>query len=540
MAKLRKIFTNTRIWIYIVFFVLTLLAININPWNSGVTIRTVGQNSSAYGAGMLSPGSGESPMARARIVEVNRILVKNVEEFEKEIDKLPVNSTLVIKTEKSKIGLFSEKKTYSMNFISKEKLGLKIYEAPKSNIIFGIDLQGGTRVVLEPETQVSKEDMDILLGSMGERLNLFGLSDTSIRVANDLSGKQFIVVEIAGANEEEVKDLLAKQGKFEAKIKNQTVFIGGRDISYVCRTAQCSGIDPSYGCRDVSEGASCQFRFSITLTKEAAQKQADVTKTSEVVYDGYGESYLADSIELYLDDNLVDSLRIGADLKGNPVTDIAISGSGIGKSKQEAQQITLSNMKKLQTVLITGSLPVKLKIIKTDALSPSLGKEFLNNAVLIAILAEIAVVSIIVLRYRKIKIAIPIVTIISSEILLILGISALFKQNLDIAGIAGIIVAIGTGVDDQIVITDELLGHDKKDTEKKSFFTWSDRIKKAFFIVFACYFATVASMIPLLFAGAGLLKGFAIATIIGVTNGVFITRPAFAQLMEILLNDDED
>jgi preprotein translocase subunit SecD len=490
-------------------------------------------------AGMTSPPAGESPMARARIVEVNRVPIKSEADFDNEISKLPANSTLVIKTEKSKIGYFGEKKTYTMNFVSKEKLGLKVYEAPKSNIIFGIDLQGGTRVVLEPESKVSKEDLDILLKSMEERLNLFGLSDTSIRVANDLSGKQFIVVEIAGANEEEVKDLLAKQGKFEAKIKNQTVFVGGKDISYVCRTAQCSGIDPSYGCREIGDGASCRFRFSITLTKEAAQKQADVTKTIDVVYDGYGESYLADSIELYLDDNLVDSLRIGADLKGNPVTDIAISGSGSGKSRQEAQQSTLTNMKKLQTVLITGSLPVKLKIIKSDTLSPSLGKEFLDNAVLIAILAEIAVVSIIVLRYRKIKIAIPIVTIITSEILLILGVSSLFKQNLDIAGIAGIIVAIGTGVDDQIVITDELLGHDKADTDKKSYFTWAERIKKAFFIVFACYFATIASMIPLLFAGAGLLKGFAIATIIGVTNGVFITRPAFAQLMEILLNDEE-
>ena len=192
-------------------------------------------------------------------------------------------------------------------------------------------------------------------------------------------------------------------------------------------------------------------------------------------------------------------------------------------------------MKQLQTVLITGSLPVKLDIIKTDNLSPSLGKEFLANAILISFLSIIAVTLVVIIRYRRVKIAIPIITIITSEILLILGVAALLKQNLDIAGIAGIIVAIGTGVDDQIVITDEILGHE---TEKDSkYLSWKQKIKKAFFIVFAAYFATIAAMTPLLFAGAGLLKGFAVTTIIGVTNGVFITRPAFAEMMRALIEE---
>ena len=156
---------------------------------------------------------------------------------------------------------------------------------------------------------------------------------------------------------------------------------------------------------------------------------------------------------------------------------------------------------------------------------------------LIGLLSIIAVTAIVILRYKKWKIAFPIITVITSEILLILGVAALLKQNIDIAGIAGIIVAIGTGVDDQIVITDETIGKDDDDEYK--FLSWAQKLKKAFFIVFAAYAATVASMIPLLFAGAGLLKGFAVTTIIGVTNGVFITRPAFAKLMEILVSDDD-
>jgi len=41
----------------------------------------------------------------------------------------------------------------------------------------------------------------------------------------------------------------------------------------------------------------------------------------------------------------------------------------------------------------------------------------------------------------------------------------------------------------------------------------------------------------LLMAGAGLLKGFALTTIIGTSIGVFISRPAYAKTIEVLLKD---
>ena len=49
------------------------------------------------------------------------------------------------------------------------------------------------------------------------------------------------------------------------------------------------------------------------------------------------------------------------------------------------------------------------------------------------------------------------------------------------------------------------------------------------------YAVTVVAMIPLMFAGAGLIKGFAFTTIVGVSFGVFVARPAFAAMIEILL-----
>ncbi len=193
-------------------------------------------------------------------------------------------------------------------------------------------------------------------------------------------------------------------------------------------------------------------------------------------------------------------------------------------------QDALTNMKKLQTVLITGSLPVKLDIVKIDTLSPMLGQEFVSNILLIGIFAILAVAIVVFLRYHSLKVSIPIIIIMLSEIVILLGVASLIGWNIDLAAIAGILVATGTGVDDQIVIADEALHG-----EKGEYSNWKLKLEKAFFIIFAAYFVTVASMIPLLFAGAGLLKGFALTTILGVSIGVFITRPAYAAISEILL-----
>ena len=42
-------------------------------------------------------------------------------------------------------------------------------------------------------------------------------------------------------------------------------------------------------------------------------------------------------------------------------------------------------------------------------------------------------------------------------------------------------------------------------------------------------------MFPLMFVGVGLVRGFAITTIVGVLVGILITRPAYAKLVERLL-----
>ena len=392
---------------------------------------------------------------------------------------------------------------------------------PQTKLKTGLDLRGGARALVQPDAKISSSQLDDLIETSRNRFNVYGLSDIKISAVSDLVGDKFMLIEVAGATPNDLEELIGQQGKFEAKIGNKTVFEGGKkDISDVCRNdASCAGI--SQCSPDGAGSYFCNFRFTIYLSEESAKRHASMTKN--ITIDSTGR-YLSEKLYLFVDEQEVDSLLISVDLRGQETTQISIQGSGNGKNQEEALKDARGNMKKLQTILLTGSLPYKLKIVKLDTISPTLGKEF-TKSILLAGLGSIIVVSIIIfIRYRKIKASLALLLTSFSELVIILGVASFINWNLDLPSIAGILATIGTGVDSQIVILDE--------ARKGKTSSVRERIKRALFIIMSSYATALASLIPLYWAGAGLFKGFAITTMIGITAGVFISRPAFAEMIK--------
>jgi preprotein translocase subunit SecD len=504
--------------VLILFFLIFLSLLWINPGETnGVLITDVASNSSAFEAG-LDVDTSLKPKDRERIISIDDQEINNLDDFQDVIASLQQNSTFRIQTTKSEYPIYLNK-----------EIGITVTEPPTSNIVKGLDLTGGTRVVLTPTEQVSEQNFPELINILEKRLNGFGFKDVAVKG----SGGQYIIVEIAGASKSEVQELVSQQGKFEAKIGEDTVFTGGKkDVVFVCKDdGVCSGIRD---CQDDGGNYQCVFEFQIGLSEEAAKKHAEVTSVLDVNITPFGQEYLSKPLELFLDDNLMDTLQISVNLKGIETKDILISGPGAGLTRDEAIQDAVKNMNNLQTILITGSLPVKLEIVRIDEVSPILGSIFVKEAILAGALALLMVAIVIFIRYRKLKISIPMVLISSSEVLILLGFAAATGYNFDLAAIVGIIAAVGTGVDDLIVITDETM---KNSTSN---YDWKLKIKRAFFVIMVAYFTTIAAMLPLMWAGAGLLTGFAIVTIAGVTIGVFITRPAYASIIEYLVKDKEE
>jgi preprotein translocase subunit SecD len=513
MGKLKEVFTSWKVILLILFLIASAVSINPKLHTEGVVVTSVAGNSSADING-ITTGLKISALNGQPVLDINgfRALERAI---------LP-NATIKITTDKGEISFLSE----FDNVTNTTSIGFDVASIPKSNIKQGLDLVGGVRVLMKPETQLNMQQLSDVIAITQKRLNAFGLQDISVKSVSDFSGNTYILVEMAGATQQQAAKLIAQQGKFEAKIGNDTVFVGGTDIKQVCRSADCSGVRD---CNQIEGGWACQFQFKVDVSPESAKRHADITRNMSVITVGTNV-YLEKKLDLYLDNELVESLYISEGLKGVESTSFVIEGPGSGTTKDAAILNALTSMKTLQTVLITGALPVKLDVVKTDIISPALGAQFLKYAI-IAVIGAIAAVGVVIFaRYRKPHIAGMVFLTGLSEVVIILGIAALIRWNLDLAGIAGLIAAVGTGVDAQIIITDEFLAGAAQIVGG-----WKERAKRAFFIIFGSFATVVAAMIPLYVLGATLLKGFAIITIIGVSIGVFVTRPAYAKMLEILL-----
>ena len=405
---------------------------------------------------------------------------------------------------------------------------ITVSEIPNTNLKLGLDLVGGSRALIQAEgKELTSSEVNDLVDTTQNRLNEFGLSDIKVRPVSDLSGKNFMLVEVAGANPKDLQEMISQQGKFEARIGNDTVFIGGeRDVSSVCRDSSCSYIER---CGQSEEGWTCNFRFSIFLTESAAKRHASITEKIPVETTPQGR-YLTLPLDLYLDDKIVDSLLISEGLKGKVETRISISGGSSGTTRDEAIKSAEGEMHHLQTILVTGSLPFKLEIVKLDTISPLLGAEFIRIIFLAGFASLGAVALVVFVRYRQIKSSLALLLTSFSEIIIILGIASVIEWNLDLLSIAGILIVVGTGIDQQIVIMDE--------ARQKVYMSLKQKMKRAFSIIMGSYFTVVVAMLPLIWAGAGLLKGFAFTTIIGITAGILITRPAFTDMIRLIEKDD--
>lgn len=372
----------------------------------------------------------------------------------------------------------------------------------------GLDLKGGSSIQLQLEHPVNDSTMNTVTTVLDKRLNLYGVQDVKVRS----SGDQMVIIEMAGKTPEEVEKLIGNPGIFEAKIDNQTVLTGS-DVSSVDQASVTS---------------SGSWTVPFKLSTEGSKHFADAVK-------GKG----GHDVIMYLDGKQITDKppQLSDELaNGQPTSELEVTGS------ESDQNTAKSQSDQVYTVLKTGSIPVKIHVVGSDTVSPELGQTFFEGAVIAGLLAIIAISGIIFLRYKRAILAVPILITTISEVIIVLGVASIIHWNIDLAAIAGLIASVGTGVDDQIIITDEVLSHSSKKTKHRRTRTQMN-VKNALFIIFASAGTLIAAMLPLAYvgfargsSGIGTIAGFAFTTIIGVIVGVFITRPAYAKFIEIFIS----
>jgi len=213
--------------------------------------------------------------------------------------------------------------------------------------------------------------------------------------------------------------------------------------------------------------------------------------------------------------------RISEDIAGKEARDVEIEGTRRTEKEATKEANDLKNV-------LSQRLTAKTSIISTSFIPPRLGREFSEEVKKAALGAVIALVVVLSVRYRDPTIVLLILATMGCELILTLGATAAVRQTMGMAEIGGVLAVIGTGVEHQIIITDEVLRGKIQEYRPRGV---RGRVGRAFLTILTAALTTVAAMIMLFFVGFGAMKGFAIVTILGVLIAVIITRPAYGEIV---------
>ena len=214
---------------------------------------------------------------------------------------------------------------------------------------------------------------------------------------------------------------------------------------------------------------------------------------------------------------------------GKPLTSMVITTGG----NSDAARKRAEDLK----IVLSQRLSVGISFESEESLDPRLGKQFLNQAILALSVAIVGVGLLIYLRYRHLKISGAIMGTMLSELVVTLGMASIFGWSIGLPEIGGLIAIVGSGVDHQIIITDEVLrGFEPHAAHRIGF---SARIGRAFSIIFAAAATVIAAMVALAVIGFGVMRGFALITMAGVVLAVILTRPVYARLLSFIMESEK-
>ncbi len=421
---------------------------------------------------------------------------------------------------------------------------------------------------------LTRETRDETRRIIETKLNMLGLASITVRTA----GSNLLVIDIAGIDVKTAESLVGKPGKFEIRI--QTNGTGG-EIREGENLSEIMNITAHvvYGSEGISsvrmvpqrrsESERAPWGAPFSLTEKGARALRDAAMKYGALDDQRNHELV-----MLLDDVVVYSgplaPELANELRDRPVYNL-ISETGTGNEG-------LKRAKELIIHLKAGALPVNVKVIGSGEVPAYRGAKFKQGALIAGLLALIAVTLSVAIRYRERRIILPMFFGLVSEVILILGliaainwitlslmgiilvvlligsflrwwhypvtdltvgivvllvVSALIlsagKWQLDLPSIAGIIATIGTGVDQMVIITDEALSGGRASS------VYHKRISFAYSIIFASAATTIVAMLVLACMVLGTLKNLAIVTIAGLLIGIFVTRPAYARILELLI-----
>ncbi len=363
-----------------------------------------------------------------------------------------------------------------------------------SSIRQGLDLQGGTHVVLEAvdteQAQVNDDAMNRVVAIMEKRVNSLGLTEPIIQ----REGERRVIIELPGIKDPDAAiRTIGKTAMLEFRDEDGNTALTGTDL----KDAQAS-TNPQTG----------QNVVNLEFSDEGAQKFADLTMRN-----------VGRTIAILLDGEVLTAPNVREPILG-------------GRAEITGQK-TLEEAQNLAVVLRSGALPVKVEIIETRTVGPTLGQDSKDKSEFAFAVGLGAVVLFMILFYH-LSGFIADVALMAYTILL-LGILYLMDATLTLPGVAGIILSIGMAVDANVLIFEHF--KEEYQVQHKSLRLAMDAgFKRAFTTIFDSNVTTLIAAGVLFFLGTGTIRGFAITLGVGTILSMFTAITLTQYLLKLMIN----
>ncbi|CQH60774.1 protein-export membrane protein SecD [Halobacterium hubeiense] len=375
------------------------------------------------------------------------------------------------------------------------------------------------------DSGVTEATRDEIADTISTKIDATGFSGARAYPTTTQSGQSYIVVEVPGQNASEVRSLI--QGRGEVEMRAYYPEGGNQTNATVLTHSQLQR-------SDVSTAQMIDGRPSVpvSLTQDIAETfAADMREYGFTSGQGVSNCEFPDGgycLLTVLDGEVVYDAGVRANLAQS-----FENGEFVQDPRFVITANSMEEARELRVNLQAGALPTQLEFQDSYYVSPSFAERYKPLSLVTGLAAAIAMALVVFARYGDPRVAIPMVFTALSEVVILLGFAAVSGLALDLSHIAGFIAVIGTGVDDLVIIADEVMTQ-----EVGSQRVFKSRFRKALWVIGAAAVTTIIAMSPLAVLSLGDLRGFAIVTILGVLIGVLVTRPAYGDILRRLLTGE--
>lgn len=370
----------------------------------------------------------------------------------------------------------------------------------------GLDLVGGSRIVFEAVDKDGKtvnpsvDEMSTAVSMLKARLDALNYTEATVAKQGD----NRIEVEIPSvSNPEEAVKKLGATAVLTFADADGNVVMEGSDVKSASAAFEA-----------VDETGVSQHHVKLVWKDDAVSKFASATAAA-AAQSADNKNY----ITIKLDEDEISSPRVSQEINSN---ECVITGDF------DAEYASY-----LAGVIQAGQLPFGLKDVELKSVGPTLGDRVLSTSLFAGGIGILLVMLFMILYYRLAGLTADIALI--GYIALMGIVMAIAKVNLNLSGIAGIILGIGMAVDANVVIYERI--KEELNNGKTVRASVDAGFHRALTAIIDANITTMIAAVVLYFFGMGSVKGFAVTLGLGVLVSMFtavvVSRILLKQLVGI-------